>query len=100
VLGLRFVKDDGFATAMEANGIMVRVGAVPADFRPAQFPILGWQVADIEKMVAALHSQGVQLESFGFFQAGPTWLWTVPNGGRVAWFEDPDSKVLSVSPHV
>lgn len=32
VLGLRFVKDDGFATVMDANGIMVRVGTVPADF--------------------------------------------------------------------
>ncbi|MGB6403022.1 MAG: VOC family protein, partial [Candidatus Sulfotelmatobacter sp.] len=35
VLGLRFVKDDGFALVMDANGIMVRVAK--AQFTPAPF---------------------------------------------------------------
>jgi catechol 2,3-dioxygenase-like lactoylglutathione lyase family enzyme len=100
VLGLRFVKDDGFATVMDANGIMVRVGTVAADFKPAQFTILGWQVADIEKIVAALQSKGVQFERFGFFKHDELGIWTAPNGDRVAWFKDPDGNVLSVSQHV
>lgn len=99
VLGLRFVKDDGFATVMDANGIMVRVGTVPTDFKPAPFTILGWQVADIEKMAAALQSKGVQFERFGFFKQDELGIWTAPNGDRVAWFKDPDGNVLSVSQH-
>jgi catechol 2,3-dioxygenase-like lactoylglutathione lyase family enzyme len=47
ILGLRFVKDDGFATVMDANGIMVRIAKVPDDFKPLPFTILGWQVVAI-----------------------------------------------------
>ena len=43
VLGLRFVKDDGFALVFDANGIMIRISKAP-EFKPAQFTILGWQV--------------------------------------------------------
>ena len=49
VLGLRFVKDDGFALVLDANGIMVRVAKAP-EFKPAPFTILGWQVTGIEKV--------------------------------------------------
>jgi catechol 2,3-dioxygenase-like lactoylglutathione lyase family enzyme len=100
VLGLRFVKDDGFATVMDANGIRVRIGTAPPDFKPAQFTILGWQVADIDKMVAGLRSKGVQFERFGFFKQDELGVWTAPNGDKVAWFKDPDGNVLSVSQHV
>jgi len=61
VLGLRFLKDDGFALVLDANGIMVRVAKAP-QFMPAPFTILGWQVTDIEKIVAALQAKGVQFE--------------------------------------
>jgi len=54
VLGLRFVKDDGFALVLDANGIMVRVAKVAPEYKPAPFTILGWQVSEIEKMVAGL----------------------------------------------
>ena len=58
VLGLRFVKDDGFAMVLDANGIMVRVAKVQA-FTPAQFTILGWEVHEIEKVVSRLQERGV-----------------------------------------
>jgi catechol 2,3-dioxygenase-like lactoylglutathione lyase family enzyme len=48
VLGLRFVKDDGFALVLDANGIMVRVAKAP-EFKPAPFTILGWQVSGLRK---------------------------------------------------
>ena len=97
VLGLRFVKDDGFALVLDANGIMVRVAK--AQFTPAPFTILGWQVADIEKMVAALQEKGVTFERFGFFEQDALGIWTAPSGDKVAWFKDPDGNVLSVSQH-
>jgi catechol 2,3-dioxygenase-like lactoylglutathione lyase family enzyme len=98
VLGLRFVKDDGFAMVLDANGIMVRVAK--AQFTPAPFTILGWQVADIEKMVAGLRGKGVQFERFGFFEQDYLGIWKAPSGDKVAWFKDPDGNILSVSQHV
>jgi len=99
LLGLRFVKDDGFALVLDANGIMVRVAKAP-EFKPAPFTILGWQVSDIEKVVAELAGKGVHFERFGFFEQDKLGIWTAPTGDRVAWFKDPDGNTLSVSEHV
>jgi catechol 2,3-dioxygenase-like lactoylglutathione lyase family enzyme len=99
VLGLRFVKDDGFALVLDANGIMVRVAKAP-EFKPAAFTILGWQVSGIEKVVAALHDRGVHFERFGFLEQDKLGIWTAPKGDKVAWFKDPDGNVLSISEHV
>ena len=99
VLGLRFVKDDGFALVMDANGIMVRIARVP-DFKPAQFTILGWEVPDIAKIVSALQAKGLHFERFGFFEQDALGIWTAPTGDKVAWFKDPDGNLLSVSQHM
>jgi catechol 2,3-dioxygenase-like lactoylglutathione lyase family enzyme len=99
VLGLRFVKDDGFAMVLDANGTMIRVAKVP-EFKTAQFTILGWQVSGIEKVAAALQEKGVRFERFGFLEQDELGVWTAPGGDKVAWFKDPDGNVLSVSEHV
>jgi len=98
-LGLKFIKDDGFAMVLDANGIMIRVAKMK-DFTPAQFTILGWQVTGIEKIVAGLQAKGVHSEIFGFFKQDPLGIWTAPTGDKVAWFKDPDGNILSVSEHV
>ena len=99
VLGLRFVKDDGFALVLEANGIMVRAAKMK-EFTPAQFTILGWQVSDIEQVVRGLAAKAVHFEIFGFFKQDELGIWTAPTGDKVAWFKDPDGNILSVSQHV
>ena len=99
VLGLKFVKDDGFALVLEANGIMVRAAKMK-EVTPAQFTVLGWQVADIENVVRGLQEKGVKFEIFGFFKQDALGIWTAPTGDKVAWFKDPDGNVLSVSQHV
>jgi catechol 2,3-dioxygenase-like lactoylglutathione lyase family enzyme len=99
VLGLRFIKDDGFALVFDANGIMVRVSK-GAQGPPAQYAILGWSVTGIENVVAALEKKGVKFERFGFFEQDALGIWTAPNGDKVAWFKDPDGNMLSVSQHV
>ncbi|HTW31922.1 MAG TPA: VOC family protein [Candidatus Sulfotelmatobacter sp.] len=99
VLGLKFVKDDGFALVFDANGIMVRAAKMKS-VTPAQFTILGWQVADIEKVVRGLQKSGVRFEIFGFFKQDDLGIWTAPTGDKIAWFKDPDGNVLSVSQHV
>ncbi|MGO9085813.1 MAG: VOC family protein [Candidatus Sulfotelmatobacter sp.] len=99
VLGLRFVKDDGFAMVLDANGIIVRVAKMK-DFTPAQYTILGWQVPAIENVVRGLRGKGVHFEIFGFFKQDELGIWTAPTGDKVAWFKDPDGNILSVSEHV
>jgi catechol 2,3-dioxygenase-like lactoylglutathione lyase family enzyme len=99
VLGLRFVKDDGFALVFDANGIVVRAAKMK-DFTPVQFTVLGWQVSGIENVVQALQNKGVHFEVFGFFKQDELGIWTAPTGDKVAWFKDPDGNILSVSQHV
>jgi predicted enzyme related to lactoylglutathione lyase len=99
VVGLRFVKDDGFAMVLDANGIMVRAAKMN-EVKPAQFTILGWQVTDIENVVRSLQKKGVHFEIFGFFKQDELGIWTAPTGDKVAWFKDPDGNILSVSQHV
>lgn len=98
LLGLRFVSDDGFALVFSANGIMIRV-VKAQQFTPVQYTILGWQVKEIEKVVAGLQERGVQFERYGFFKQDDLGIWTTPSGDKVAWFKDPDGNTLSVSEH-
>ena len=99
MLGLRFVKDDGFAMVLDANGIMIRVAKMK-DFTPAPFTVLGWQVSGIEDVVRGLQKRGAHFEIFGFFKQDELGIWTAPTGDKVAWFKDPDGNILSVSQHV
>lgn len=99
VLGLRFVKDDGFAAVFDANGIMVRAAKMK-EFIPLQSTVLGWEVADIGAMVQELQKKGLHFEVFGFFKQDELGIWTAPTGDKVAWFKDPDGNILSVSQHV
>jgi catechol 2,3-dioxygenase-like lactoylglutathione lyase family enzyme len=99
VLGLGFVKDDGFALVFDANGIMVRV-AQAGDFTPASFTILGWEVSDVAKIAARLKEKGIVFERFSFFQQDELGIWTSPTGDKVAWFKDLDGNLLSISEHV
>lgn len=99
LLGLRFVKDDGFALVFEANGIMVRAAKMK-EFIPAQFTVLGWQVSGIEDVARALAAKGIHFEIFGFFKQDELGIWTAPTGDKVAWFKDPDGNILSISEHV
>jgi catechol 2,3-dioxygenase-like lactoylglutathione lyase family enzyme len=98
VLGLRFVKDDGFALVFEANRIVVRAAKMK-EFRPAQYTVLGWQVPKIEDAVRSLTNRGVKFEIFGFFKQDELGIWTAPTGDKVAWFKDPEGNILSISQH-
>lgn len=99
ILGLRFVANDGFALVLDANGTMIRVAKVQPDFKPAFFTILGWEVTEIERVVAAMTEKGVVFERYGFFEQDDLAIWAAPGGAKVAWFKDPDGNTLSVSQH-
>ncbi len=98
-LGLRLVSEDQFALVFDANGTMLRLTPV-ADWTPQKFTVLGWEVADIEKVVRAMAAGGVKFEVYAWMkdQNGSA-IWNAPGGARVAWFKDPDGNLLSVSQH-
>jgi catechol 2,3-dioxygenase-like lactoylglutathione lyase family enzyme len=99
VLGLRWVKNDGFALVLDANGNMIRVVKAP-DFKPLSYTILGWEVPDIQDTVSKLTQRGVVFQRFGFPGQDEQGVWTAPSGDKVAWFKDPDGNTLSISQHV
>ena len=94
ILGLTFVKNDGFAMVMDANGIMVRFVKMPA-VTPQQFTVLGWTVEDIRAELAVLRQRGVDPLIFDGMGQDDDAVWTAPGGALVAWFTDPDGNVLS-----
>jgi len=97
-LGFAFVSLDQFAMVMRTEQNMIRISKA-ANFTPLQGTVLGWEVADVEKMAEWLTKRGVMFEKYPFVQDKERGIWTTPNGDKVAWFKDPDGNVLSVSQH-
>ena len=87
-----------FALVMRAGETTIRI-AKARDFTPAPYTVLGWEVANIEEVVAWLQKRGVAFEEYPFVQDKELGIWTAPGGDRVAWFKDPDGNVLSVGQH-
>jgi catechol 2,3-dioxygenase-like lactoylglutathione lyase family enzyme len=97
-LGFQFVSDDQFALVVRAGETTIRV-AKAQDFTPAPYTVLGWEVQDIEAMVAWLTQRGVAFEKYPFVQDRELGIWTTPGGDKVAWFKDADGNVLSLHQH-
>jgi catechol 2,3-dioxygenase-like lactoylglutathione lyase family enzyme len=98
-LGFTFVSLDQFALVMRAGENSIRIVKMP-NFTPLQSTVLGWEVRDIEAVVAWLAQRGVEFEKYPFVADKERGIWTAPGGDRVAWFKDPDGNVLSVAQHV
>ena len=95
-LGLEFVSLDQFALVMKAGESHIRISKIPG-FTPFQSTVLGWEIKDIDAVVAWLEKRGVVFEKYAFVEDREHGIWTSPSGARVAWFKDPDGNVLSVS---
>ncbi len=98
VLGLKLVEDaQPFALVFDANGTMLRVTVVH-ELDPAPFTVLGWGVDSIDETVERLRAAAVEfLRYAGLNDADLKGIWTAPSGARIAWFNDPDGNVLSVT---
>jgi hypothetical protein len=59
--------------------------------------VLGWRVPDILAAVRELTRRGVRPLRYDGMAQDELGIWTSPSGARVAWFEDPDANVLSVT---
>jgi len=96
-LGFQLIHEDDSAAVFNLNGITLRVSEAP-DFKPADHTVLGWDVADITATVKTLRSKGVTFNFYDGFVQDDIGIWTVPGGAtRIAWFDDPDGNVLSLT---
>jgi catechol 2,3-dioxygenase-like lactoylglutathione lyase family enzyme len=98
LLGLRRMMRDDFAVVAIGDDVRMRITHVP-DFKPQPFTVLGWQVQGLDDVMARLVEAGIQFRRFPGMEQDAAGVWRTPGGGRVAWFEDPDGNVLSLSEH-
>jgi catechol 2,3-dioxygenase-like lactoylglutathione lyase family enzyme len=95
-LGLQVTDESPYACVFDANGTMLRLTPVRKLSR-VRYTVLGWGVVDIAATVAALTTAGVAFVSYRGMEVDEAGVWTAPGGDRVAWFEDPDGNLLSVT---
>jgi catechol 2,3-dioxygenase-like lactoylglutathione lyase family enzyme len=96
-LGLRLKSEDNYAVVFDVGGIDLRVCTVP-DFKPHEHTVLGFRVPDVATIVKALREQAVTFNTYKGFNQDGLGILSLPNSAlRVAWFNDPDGNVLSVT---
>ena len=95
-LGLRLIDDSPFAAVFDANGTTLRVTQV-GEFTPLPFTVLGWVVPDVATTIDRAIAVGVVFRRFDGMEQDDRGVWKAPGGALVAWFNDPDGNVLSVT---
>ena len=96
VLGLTFVAEEPVALVFQVGGLMLRIQKVDR-VHQAHCTALGWEVPDIRRTVADLTRAGVIFQRYEGMQQDEDGIWSAPSGALVAWFQDPDGNVLSLT---
>ncbi len=96
VLGLTFVADEPPALVFRVGDRMLRVQKVD-HVHVAPYTALGWSVADIRQTVRDLYAKGVVFQRYDGLNQDGDGIWPAPSGALVAWFQDPDGHVLSLT---
>ena len=96
ILGLRLIDESVYASVFDAGGTQLRVTAVET-VSPQPYTVLGWSVADIATTARALVVGGVRLLRYPGMTQDDLGVWLSPSGARIAWFEDPDRNILSLT---
>lgn len=97
LLGLHVAEQTPFALVIDTPGTQLRVTLVH-ELKPQPFTVLGWQVESLEESVRVLRDRGVQFLRYpGMNDNHPLAIWTAPSGAQIAWFNDPDGNVLSLT---
>jgi catechol 2,3-dioxygenase-like lactoylglutathione lyase family enzyme len=96
-LGLVMTSEDNFASVFDVGGTAMRISTV-ADFTPHEHTILGFSVPDVAAVVKDLREKGVTFNIYKAFPQDELGILTLPGGlVHVAWFQDLDGNVLSVT---
>jgi predicted enzyme related to lactoylglutathione lyase len=87
---------DPFGDFIDMGKALMRM-TVMADHKGGTHPVLGWDVEDIGAVVRTLRDRGVVFTIYDGMGQDADGVWPAPDGTRVAWFNDPDGNVLSLS---
>jgi catechol 2,3-dioxygenase-like lactoylglutathione lyase family enzyme len=96
VLDLPLVSRSPFAYVFKIGGATLRVTKVDG-LRPQPFTVFGWVVPDLRSAVEELRERGTGMLRYDGLDQNDQGVWTTPSGDLVAWFQDPDSNVLSLT---
>ena len=97
VLGFGAPKIDHFGDQIPCGEGWIRLTAITG-WQAGQYPVLGWQVDDAVAAAQALAAAGVALLRYPGFDQDELGLWTSPDGGaRIAWFNDSEGNLLSLT---
>lgn len=96
-LGLALVAEDNFAAIFDVGRIPLRLSTVP-DWTAHKHTVFGFKVPDVTATVKALCEKGVTFNMYDGFNQDELGIITIPGStSQVAWFNDPDGNVLSVT---
>jgi catechol 2,3-dioxygenase-like lactoylglutathione lyase family enzyme len=96
VLGLTFIADEPPALVFKIGDTMLRIQKVDR-VAPAPYTALGWAVSDIRQTVRDMFSSGVTFQRYPGMNQDDDGIWQAPGGALIAWFQDPDGHVLSLT---
>jgi len=96
VLGLTFVADEPPALVFRSGDRMLRIQKVD-QVHSAPYTALGWAVSDIRRTVQDLRAAGVAFQRYEGMDQDADGIWQAPSGALIAWFQDPDGHVLSLT---
>lgn len=95
-LGFTLKSADPFGDFIDMGKALMRMTVMP-DFKGGAHPVLGWDVEDMGATVRALRERGVVFTIYDGMGQDADGVWSSPDGTKVAWFNDPDGNVLSLS---
>ena len=96
VMGLKFVVDEWPALVFRVGDRTLRIQKVEHVY-VAPYTALGWEVTDIRQTVRDLLKAGVAFNRYPEINQDADGIWRSPGGALVAWFQDPDGHVLSLT---
>lgn len=95
-LGLNLISSDEYAIEYRLNETRLRVNKV-AEISPAAYTMLGWEVDDITATVNTMCGRGIDFIKYEHMPQDESGICTFPGNNKVAWFNDPDKNVLSLT---
>lgn len=94
--GLTFVADEPPALVFKVGDRMLRIQKVDRVLA-APYTALGWAVSDTRQTVRDLRSAGITFQRYQGMNQDDDGIWQAPSGAMIAWFQDPDGHVLSLT---
>jgi catechol 2,3-dioxygenase-like lactoylglutathione lyase family enzyme len=94
--GLVLVADEPPALVFRVGDRMLRIQKVD-HVMAAPYTALGWAVSDIRQTVRDLRSVGIIFQRYPGMDQDGDGIWQAPSGALIAWFQDPDGHVLSLT---